>query len=1024
MHLVKPFEVAQSEVKMNIDDQVKNSVYHNDSVTFNYDLRDKATKAKLVKGSKRIPFEIENNSASSNLLFSVGAWLTSVLPAVRYWSEMEDKTCQVGDIEIRIGGIISGKDANGMHVVTQVVFFVERDKVICHFYNTTQKILVNGHGYKRLLEIFLIPFFQTKADASKDDIQRLNAEVLQKFGPKMVRRSSVKLKRKSPFPCKKCDFTCKSNSSLNHHKQNEHRLSFNVSQKQIGPTESTRNNSLVEGLLMENLSSTDLDKEEATLEEKVFEFNCMDCNYRSNKQSDMNEHTNNMHWVASTEKVVFVCIKCGTEFCEECELSLHVQSHESPVMYDGLDGVLVNKMFNNILDFFIDGEPIRTEISFDTPHHDHGQAEDVIAPCVRPLNPTYNCGKCKFSTKSVEELNSHMDVIHKLSDTQLKCRKCSLNFNNQEDLEKHMDEAHIICRVYSCNGCEYRTTVLTEYRNHMNTQHLKVQVNINQQNNEKDFITETSSKFENEEKQDLQSVVICGECGSAFEDIPICEKHINDQHRLMPPTEPETCDECGLVLANTIIMQEHKHKYHLNTSMESQTYGCKQCSFESDLYIDILRHTFQNHDVGKGPNKALSPTDIILEYLTVQTSDVMGEMKQAFEQLSNGLKIAFEQLSNGVQDNFDLLAANTSKRDASEHKNTKKTEDAEKKEDTVKTEDTEKNGATEKKNTRDSNKTDKRKKMKSKPRVTWIGTSISNVLDKNKFERDCNVELNVVKAYCIDKEENARYKDANFKTVVPETIKKKQTDSLILQTGSIEITDMNIEEGLKNSQEKIEAYKHEWFKKVEKDSTNLFNIAQDAIAQDSDIGKVVILKRLPRYDNMPKEIRKMRSDLSEYGNQVYDQLMLRTGHPSKIQIMELDLKCSDSQYLKYVIFGNPSEGQSDGVHLRGKGSSRHLTYRAVQALLPIIKNQRRVLANQGPAFTDNLSTNQEPLFSHERKQQSDSSRGAPRGYADAVNRGNNRTQTRENRTMNHNHETGFPIPTQNRFSSFYDNQGN
>ena len=174
MHLVKPFEVAQSEVKMNIDDQVKNSVYHNDSVTFNYDLRDKATKAKLVKGSKRIPFEIENNSTSSNLLFSVGAWLTSVLPAVRYWSEMEDKTCQVGDIEIRIGGITSGKDANGMHIVSQVVFLVERDKVVCHFYNTTQKILVNGHGYKRLLEIFLIPFFGAKVEASNDEIHRLN----------------------------------------------------------------------------------------------------------------------------------------------------------------------------------------------------------------------------------------------------------------------------------------------------------------------------------------------------------------------------------------------------------------------------------------------------------------------------------------------------------------------------------------------------------------------------------------------------------------------------------------------------------------------------------------------------------------------------------------------------------------------------------------------------------------------------------------------------------------------------------
>ena len=154
-----------------------------------------------------------------------------------------------------------------------------------------------------------------------------------------------------------------------------------------------------------------------------------------------------------------------------------------------------------------------------------------------------------------------------------------------------------------------------------------------------------------------------------------------------------------------------------------------------------------------------------------------------------------------------------------------------------------------------------------------------------------------------------------------------------------------VKDGLKNLSDKIEAHKNDWFRKVEKDSTNLFNIAQDALAHDKNIKKVVILKRLPRYDNVPNEISKIKSDLSEYGNRVYDQLMLRRGRPSKIQILELDLKCSDSQYLKNIIYGNPGDAHVDGVHLRGKASSRHLTYSAVQSLLPIIKHQRRVVTN-------------------------------------------------------------------------------
>ena len=236
-------------------------------------------------------------------------------------------------------------------------------------------------------------------------------------------------------------------------------------------------------------------------------------------------------------------------------------------------------------------------------------------------------------------------------------------------------------------------------------------------------------------------------------------------------------------------------------------------------------------------------------------------------------------------------------------------------------------------------------------------------------------------------------------------VKEKKTDILVLQTGSIEITDMNIKDGLKNPPEKIEAHKHDWFRKVEMDSTNLFNIAQDALANDKHIKKVVILKRLPRYDNVPDEISKIKSDLSEYGNQVYDQIMLRRGHPSNIQIIELNLKCSDSQYLKNIIFGNPGEAHVDGVHLRGKASSRHFTYRAVQAILPIIKQQRRVVTNQRPASDDSPSANHEPVFSQ----------GPNRDYADAVNGGKNKT---------HQRETGSSIPTQNRFSSFYDNQGN
>jgi hypothetical protein len=154
---------------------------------FEYDLDDKATKAKLVKGSKRPPFLVEMNSSSSTLIFSSGSWFHTVLPSNRYWNEIKgDQACHVGDSVIKIGGIKSGKDSKGNFVDTQIVFFIDGYKVTCHFYNTTQKILVNGHGYQKLVDIFLKPFFMSKIDSCLGDIQSYNELLLDKLGHKTV----------------------------------------------------------------------------------------------------------------------------------------------------------------------------------------------------------------------------------------------------------------------------------------------------------------------------------------------------------------------------------------------------------------------------------------------------------------------------------------------------------------------------------------------------------------------------------------------------------------------------------------------------------------------------------------------------------------------------------------------------------------------------------------------------------------------------------------------------------------------
>ena len=145
MNMKKALNASCSEEIVTIEEYVKSSEVlkkSNRSIVFDYQLNDKASKKKLLKAAKQNPMDIEENSTSSNLVFSAGTWYHVVLPSAKYFEEVQgDKACKIGNYTIKIGGVKLGKESSGKHVNTQIVFFADRDKIVCHFYNTTQLIL-------------------------------------------------------------------------------------------------------------------------------------------------------------------------------------------------------------------------------------------------------------------------------------------------------------------------------------------------------------------------------------------------------------------------------------------------------------------------------------------------------------------------------------------------------------------------------------------------------------------------------------------------------------------------------------------------------------------------------------------------------------------------------------------------------------------------------------------------------------------------------------------------------------------
>ena len=96
-------------------------------------------------------------------------------PSALYFDQVKgEKTCKIGNYTVKVGGVKLGKKIKGKHVNTQGVFFADRDKIICHMYNTTQFILVNGDGYKKCIDLFLKPFLTSKINKCLVEIENNN----------------------------------------------------------------------------------------------------------------------------------------------------------------------------------------------------------------------------------------------------------------------------------------------------------------------------------------------------------------------------------------------------------------------------------------------------------------------------------------------------------------------------------------------------------------------------------------------------------------------------------------------------------------------------------------------------------------------------------------------------------------------------------------------------------------------------------------------------------------------------------
>ena len=206
-----------------------------------------------------------------------------------------------------------------------------------------------------------------------------------------------------------------------------------------------------------------------------------------------------------------------------------------------------------------------------------------------------------------------------------------------------------------------------------------------------------------------------------------------------------------------------------------------------------------------------------------------------------------------------------------------------------------------------------------KEKILWAGSSIGRNVNLRKVEHLSNKLIRTRKAYTAVKDNNARFPNENLKNVVKKELSMSAYKVCVLATGSVEITNSNTHD-LMN----IDNLKDT----VKRASTNIFKVAEEALKDHSNLEKVVIVDKAPRKDTNANDPYCLKSQLSEYGNSIYRELLEKSDLKGKIHIGKHDLDGLADQ----DIFGKSDHPKYDGLHLAGR-HGRYQYTRSVCAML-------------------------------------------------------------------------------------------
>ena len=209
--------------------------------------------------------------------------------------------------------------------------------------------------------------------------------------------------------------------------------------------------------------------------------------------------------------------------------------------------------------------------------------------------------KCDLCAKIFENrryFNVHIRNIHTNSE-ESHCDQCEKVFENMRNLKDHILRFHNIENV-SCEKCgkDYRNKTMLAEHNRSSTCSRGIDYRRRLQKKENGGECNQCQKTFSHLKKHKSyahntsgTLFPCPNCNKEFVSSAQRGLHINQVHVV----NHVTCETCGKVYKNEIMLQKHKVRAHKQYINESVKYFCDQCEYRGTQQGGLKRHTQSKH---------------------------------------------------------------------------------------------------------------------------------------------------------------------------------------------------------------------------------------------------------------------------------------------------------------------------------------------------------------------------------------------------------------------------------------------